>query len=77
MVIFFDQIDCVAMESPLGLFMGFHKETCIDKATIVKPIFYKRHIDVISAFFKFTFRKGKDKNLKNLFFKKRHIQGYC
>lgn len=61
MVIFFDQIDCVEMESPLGLFMGFHKEICIDKATIVKPIFYERHIDVISAFLSSLLEKGKMK----------------
>ena len=64
----FDQIDFVAMGFPLApflanLFMGFHEQNCIEKATIVKPIFYKRYIDVIFALFKFTFEKEKDKKL--------------
>ena len=52
----FDQIDGVAMVSPLApvlanLFMGFHKQNWIEQATNVKPIFYKRYVDDIFAVF--------------------------
>ena len=51
----FDQIDGVAMVSPLApvlanLFMGFHKQNWIEQATNVKPIFYKRYLDDILPF---------------------------
>ena len=52
----FDQIDGVAMGSPLApvlanLFMGFHEQNWIEQATNVKPIFYKRYVDDIFAVF--------------------------
>ena len=52
----FDQIDGVAMGSPLApvlanLFMGFHEQNWIEQATNVKPIFYKRYVDDIFAIF--------------------------
>ena len=54
----FDQIDGVAMGSPLApvlanLFMGFHEQNWIEQATNVKPIFYKRYVDDIFAVFEF------------------------
>ena len=53
----FDQIDGVTMGSPLApvlanLFMGFHEQNWIEKATNVKPMFYKRYLDDIFAVFK-------------------------
>ena len=52
----FDQVDGVAMGSPLApvlanLFMGFHEQNWIEQATNVKPIFYKRYLDDIFAVF--------------------------
>ena len=52
----FDQIDGVTMGSPLApilanLFMGFHEQNWIEKATNVKPMFYKRYLDDIFAVF--------------------------
>ena len=54
---FFDQIDGVAMGSPLApvlanLFMGFHEQNWIEQAANVKPIFYKRYVDDIFVVFK-------------------------
>ena len=54
----FDQIDGVAMGSPLApvlanLFMGFHEQHWIEQATNVKPIFYKKFVNDIFAVFKF------------------------
>ena len=54
----FDQIDGVAMGSPLALvlanlFIGFHEQNWIEQATNVKPIFYKRYVDDIFAVFEF------------------------
>ena len=48
----FDQIDGVAMGSPLAsvlanLFMGFHEQNWIYQATNVKPILYKWYLDDI------------------------------
>ena len=50
------QIDGVTMGSPLApvlanLFMGFHEQNWIEEATNVKPIFYKKYVDVIFAIF--------------------------
>ena len=52
----FYQIDGVAMGSPLepvlaNLFMRFHKQSWIEQATNVKPIFYKRYVDDIFTVF--------------------------
>ena len=52
----FDQIDGVAVGSPLAsalanFFMGFHEQNWIERATNVKPIFYKRYVDDIFAIF--------------------------
>ena len=52
----FDQIDRVAMGSPLAsvltnLFMGFHEQNWIEQATNVEPIFYKRYVNDIFAVF--------------------------
>ena len=52
----FDQIDGVAMGSPLAsvlanLFMGFNEIKWLEQATNVKPIFYKRYVDDIFAVF--------------------------
>ena len=52
----FDQIDGVAMGSPLApvlanLFMGFHEQNWIEQATNVKSIFYKRYVNDIFAVF--------------------------
>ena len=53
----YDQIDGVAMGSPLGpvlanLFMGHHEGNWIDKYSETKPIFYKRFVDDIFCLFK-------------------------
>ena len=50
----FDQIDVVAMGSPLApvlanLLMGFHKQNWIEQATNVKPVLYKRYVVDIFA----------------------------
>ena len=52
----FDQIDGVAMGSPLApvlanLCMGFHEQNWIEQATNVKPIMHKRYVDDIFAVF--------------------------
>ena len=52
----FDQIDGVAMGSPLApvlanIFIGFHEQNWIKQATNVKTIFYKRYMDNIFAGF--------------------------
>ena len=46
----FNQIDGVAIGSPLALvlanlFTGFHEQNWIERATNVKPVFYKRCVD--------------------------------
>ena len=52
----FDQIDVVAMGSPLvpvlaNLLMGFHEQNWIEQATNVKPVWYKRYVVDIFAVF--------------------------
>ena len=52
----FDQIDGVAMGSPLAsvltnLFVGSHEQNWIDQATNVKPVLYRRYLDDIFAAF--------------------------
>ena len=51
----FDQIDGVAMGSPLALvlanlFMDFHERNWMEQATNVKPIFYKKDVDIFTVF---------------------------
>ena len=53
---FYDQIDGVAMGSPLGptlanLFMGVHEKVWIEKYTQKGPSYYKRYVDDIFAVF--------------------------
>ena len=53
---FFDQIDGVAMGSPLGpvlanVFMGFHEKRWIENFHGVKPCFYTRYVDDIFSVF--------------------------
>ena len=108
----FDQIDGVAMGSPLGpvlanIFMGHHEKQWLNKYKGNKPVVYTRYVDDIFCIFKnvhdallffdylnnqnisFTCEKevnGKlcfldvliksinTKNLKRLFFERRHLQ---
>ena len=51
----YDQIDGAAMGSPLApvlvnFFMGFHEQNWIEQATNMKPIFYKRYVDIFYCF---------------------------
>ena len=53
---YFDQIDGVAMGSPLGpvlanIFMGHHEKIWIQKYTGNTPIFYRRYVDDIFCLF--------------------------
>ena len=69
----FNQIDGVAMGSPLALvlakfFMGFHEQNWIEQATNMKPIFYKSYVDDISA----VFESGSDADAFYSYLKTRH-----
>ena len=53
---FYDQIDGVAMGSPLApvlanIFMGFHESKWLNKYNLNKPKFYLRYVDDILAAF--------------------------
>ena len=51
----FDQIDGVAMGSPLGpilanLFMGFHEKRWLDQFQFCQVLLYRRYVDIICLF---------------------------
>ena len=74
---FYDQIDGVAMGSPLApvlanLFMGHHEHIWLSQYENTKPLFYRRYVDDIFAVFKtkndailfFNYLNSRHPNLK-------------